>query len=125
MALSRISGESSGFPIRVAGSIGGREVGAHSQKRSCLPRILHPCDHSRVNDGKIRERRSKRTLVAVSLAAAAVGALDATRAMGIDSDRLRDPSIVRTESLGRSLHGRPIKVLERGDPDAPIRELVG
>lgn len=78
-----------------------------------------------MNEGKIRERTPKRALVAVSLAAAAlVGALDATRAMGIDSDRLRDPSIVRTESLGRSLHGRPIKVLERGDPDAPIRELV-
>ena len=78
-----------------------------------------------MNEGKIRERTPKRALVAVSLAAAAlVGALDATRAMGIDSDRLRDPSVVRTESLGRSVHDRPIKVLERGDPDAPIRELV-
>ena len=76
-------------------------------------------------EGKIRGRTSKRVLVAVSLAAATlVGALDAARATGFDSDLVRDPLTVRTELLGRSVRGRAVTVLERGDPDAPIRELV-
>jgi protein MpaA len=81
--------------------------------------------HGRVVETKIHERTLKRVFVAVSLAAAVlVCALDATRAPGFDRDLVRDPSIIRMQTLGRSVRGRPISVLERGDPDAPIRELV-
>jgi len=69
----------------------------------------------------IHERSLKHVLVpAVVLLLGFVAA----PALGFDRDLKRDRSIVRTELLGRSVRGRPITVLERGDPDAPIRALV-
>jgi protein MpaA len=69
----------------------------------------------------IHERSLKRVFVpAVGLLLGFVAA----PAMGSDRDLKRDRSIVRTELLGRSVRGRPITVLERGDPDAPIKALV-
>ena len=62
--------------------------------------------------------------VLVPAATLLLGVVGAAPAMGFDRDVKRDRSIVRTESLGRSIRGRPITVLERGDPDAPISELV-
>lgn len=44
--------------------------------------------------------------------------------MASDRDLTRDPSLVHTESLGRSVRGRPLSVVERGDPDAPLKILV-
>jgi murein peptide amidase A len=63
--------------------------------------------------------------VSVSLPLAALAfALEAAAARSLDGDLPRDRSITRAESIGRSVHGRAISVLERGDPDAPLRELV-
>ncbi|HET7513804.1 MAG TPA: M14 family zinc carboxypeptidase [Gaiella sp.] len=60
--------------------------------------------------------------VVIALAAVAlVCAVDGTAAdRAVRSDR----TVTRVESLGHSVRGRPITVLERGDPDAPVRALV-
>ena len=72
-----------------------------------------------------KTRTVVRILVSVALPAAALGcAIDGTAALSFDRHLGRDRSVTRAESLGRSVRGRLITVLERGDPDAPIRELV-
>jgi protein MpaA len=41
-----------------------------------------------------------------------------------DRDLRPERSIVRTQSIGRSARGRSVTLVERGDPDAPNKELV-
>jgi protein MpaA len=75
--------------------------------------------------GKASRRTLRRVLVffvlpAAALLCAAVG----TAALPHDRELPGDRLINRAESLGASARGRPIKVVERGDPDAPTRDLV-
>ena len=90
------------------------------------PSRAFACDDSRVvARGKTTERARKRILASLLLMAAvlAYGA-DGTAALPLDRDLSHDRSVSRTESVGRSVRGRPITVIERGDPDAPTRDLV-
>ena len=72
-----------------------------------------------------KRRTLTRVLVSVSVPAAVLAcALDGRAALSLDRDLPRDRAIIRADLVGRSVGGRPIAVLERGDPDAPTRELV-
>jgi len=67
----------------------------------------------------------KRVFASLCLAAAApAAALGGTAARSAGRDQPRDRSIIRTELVGHSIRGRPVAVIERGDPDTPTRELV-
>jgi protein MpaA len=66
-----------------------------------------------------------RILVCVALPAATlVCGVHVGAALARDRDVPRDRSISRTALLGDSVRGRTITVLERGDPDAPTKDLV-
>ena len=87
--------------------------------------LARACDDSRVVEAKTRGGKLKCVLVYLLLPAAAlVCALDGMAAPSLDRDLPRERSIIRTESVGRSVRGRPVVVVERGDPDAPTRTLV-
>ena len=64
-------------------------------------------------------------LASLALAAPALAwAIDGTAALSLNRDLTRDPSMIRSESIGRSVRGHPIGVVERGDPDATTKMLV-
>src|SRR6266516_4871954 len=87
--------------------------------------LARACDDSRVVEAKTRGGKLKCVLLYLLLPAAAlVCALDSMAAPSLDRDLPRERSIIRTESVGRSVRGRPVVVVERGDPDAPTRTLV-
>src|SRR6266480_7208197 len=85
----------------------------------------------RRRDASMRLRRTARILTRLRLGtrvslmgALGVCALAAPAAAAFDRDSPRDRSIVRSYVLANSVRGRPIPVLERGDPDARLRELI-
>jgi murein peptide amidase A len=65
-----------------------------------------------------------RILASFSSAAALTCAVYSGAALSSSRDSHRDRSINRTAQAGLSVRGRPITVVERGDPDAPTRDLV-
>lgn len=63
--------------------------------------------------------------VSLALVAAALAwVIDGTAELSSNRDLTGDPSMIRTESIGRSVRGQPIAVVERGDPDATTKMLV-